>query len=791
MRTKFLALITVFTFILTTCAVFAQEERPYGISIDQDSLDLLTLANNRLNDIKSSAEFGQVLSVKAKIIFTDTVNTENFPGDIVSQLPNMILDARIDVIKGNPDLTRVNFITNFGDMYVVADGDRTTAVIPDQKVYAEGVVPQILPASLILLDDNSGLFTMVNILGGIPFGSYLIGAPLDTGQGMEFVDKIEPEDLKAIITYRGLDNTAGGLAHVISIRSNLYKQYIRVWILRDTLDLYQISIEDERGTEAFVLFTEMDMTKPSPLSSFDLKTAGMALVMPEELALRFITKIINAPSIDSPIVADFFLSHDPVARTGTVTVSSDGFDLQDKEDQLLCEIQYRSPSGQWTPLKTEYAGLAPVGHWNAEYPLSLDAELGKYSFRVRYTDTTKNVSKWSEYLNIMTVTPAPPRIAQTVPKTNETDVLVTTKVKITFTKPMNKKSVEDAFSMISATGRIIRGAFEWDGNMIIFTPNDYLEYSTRHLVRLAGTAMDTEKIGFDGNYDANSDGLYFDDYVWTFTTAKVAPMLAFEPFSESVYTGDFVDLKVAVRNVSALYKFSFKVTFDPNQLEVRGIQKESFLSWKPALSSAEGTDLWNNSEIDNETGFVTFACNGTRNSGVSGSGYLAAISFKSKIAGKLIAKFSDISMTDWNGNTIPLTIREVEINVLDFNPADTNHDGVVDILDLVTDKDVKAAPYAGKFDLGQNYPNPFNPETWIPYQLARSAEVTVKIYKATGEIVRVLDIGYKQAGIYKNRDSSAYWDGRDESGQKVSSGVYFYTIKADNFTATKKMLIRK
>ncbi|MEK7396495.1 MAG: Ig-like domain-containing protein, partial [Candidatus Poribacteria bacterium] len=471
MKSKILIFTTILLMILANYAVFGLEERPYGISIDQTSLDLLTLANKRLNDLKNSTEFNQVLSVKAKIIVADTANPKYMyiPGDIVSQLPNIILDARIDVIKGDPDLTRVNFITNFGDMYVVADGGNTTAVIPDQNVYAEGVIPQILPPSLILLDDNSGLFTLINILGGIPFWSYLVGAPVGTGSGTDFVDKIEPEDLKAIITYRGIDNTAGGLAHVISIRSNLYKQYIRLWILRDTLDLYQISIEDERGTEAFVLFTEMDMTMPSPLSSFDLNTASMALVTPEELALRFMTKIINAPSINSPIVADFFLSYDPVARTGTVTASSDGFDLQDKEDQLLCEIQYRSPSGQWTQLKTEYAGLAPVGHWNAEYPLSVDAELGKYSFRVRYTDTTKNASKWSEYFDIMTVTPAPPRIIQTVPKTNETEVLVTTKAKITFTKPMNKKSVEDAFSMISSTGKIIRGAFEWDGNTIIFT----------------------------------------------------------------------------------------------------------------------------------------------------------------------------------------------------------------------------------------------------------------------------------------------------------------------------------
>jgi hypothetical protein len=188
---------------------------------------------------------------------------------------------------------------------------------------------------------------------------------------------------------------------------------------------------------------------------------------------------------------------------------------------------------------------------------------------------------------------------------------------------------------------------------------------------------------------------------------------------------------------------------------------------------------------------VTFACDGTRSTGVSGSGDLATISFKCKIAGKLIVQFDNISMIDKSGNIISLNANKAEISVLDYNPADTNHDGVVDIRDLVTNKSVNAAPYAGKFDLGQNYPNPFNPETWIPYQLAHSADVTVKIYRATGEIVRVLDIGYKQAGVYKDRDSSVYWDGRDESGQKVGSGVYFYTIKADNFTATKKMLVRK
>ncbi|MGB9597224.1 MAG: Ig-like domain-containing protein, partial [Candidatus Poribacteria bacterium] len=659
MKNRILIISAIVT-LLFGYSSLAQEEKPYGINIDQASFDLLTLANKRLNDLKKSSEFDQALTIKAKIISTDVIHSDYIPSDVASILPNFMFDARIDIIKGDPDLTRINFITNYGDMYLVSEGINTTAVIPDQKVWTSDVFPKMLPANLILPDDNSGLFTMINIFGGIPFGSYFMGAPVGTGQKVEFVEKIAPEDLRAIITYRGIDNTPSGLAHIITIRSTLYKQYIKVWILQNTLDIYQISIEDERGTEVFIVFTEIDTATPSPLCSFNLDTTGMTYILPEELIARFMLKILNSPTIDSPMVADFFLSHDPVARTGTVIVSSDGIDLQDMEDQLLCEIQYHSPSGNWTPLKTEYGGVAPIGRWNAELTIPEDAELGKYSFRVRFIDTSKNASKWSEYIDIMTVTPAPPRIVKTIPTYSDYDVPVTTKIKITFSKPMDKKSAESAFSMISGTGKIIKGTFEWDGNTMIFTPNVDLEYNTRHLVRLAGTAMDTEKIGFDGNYDSRSDGLYYDDYVWVFMTAKTSPMLAFAPVIKSVYKGDIFDLKVAIKNVSALHKFSFKVTFDPSQLEVVSIKKESFMSWKPISTSSKGSDLWKNSEIDNLSGFVSFACDGTRNKGVNGSGYLATISFKCKGVGKITATFSNISMSDWNGNTIPITIREAE-----------------------------------------------------------------------------------------------------------------------------------
>ena len=91
----------------------------------------------------------------------------------------------------------------------------------------------------------------------------------------------------------------------------------------------------------------------------------------------------------------------------------------------------------------------------------------------------------------------------------------------------------------------------------------------------------------------------------------------------------------------------------------------------------------------------------------------------------------------------------------------------------------------------QNFPNPFNPETWIPYQLEKSADVTLQIYDTSGGIVRTLDLGFKGQGFYMTRSTAAYWDGRNNLGEQVASGVYFYSLNTPDFSATRKMLILK
>ena len=90
-----------------------------------------------------------------------------------------------------------------------------------------------------------------------------------------------------------------------------------------------------------------------------------------------------------------------------------------------------------------------------------------------------------------------------------------------------------------------------------------------------------------------------------------------------------------------------------------------------------------------------------------------------------------------------------------------------------------------------NYPNPFNPETWIPYHLATEANVTLTIYNVQGDVVRQLMLGQQSAGVYESRGRAAYWDGRNTLGEPVASGLYFYTLTAGDFAATRKLLIRK
>ena len=169
----------------------------------------------------------------------------------------------------------------------------------------------------------------------------------------------------------------------------------------------------------------------------------------------------------------------------------------------------------------------------------------------------------------------------------------------------------------------------------------------------------------------------------------------------------------------------------------------------------------------------------------------------------------DTSVTDNDGISYQFTFVDIERgraaqvgDILEITAQSPDpFVGVQPLRYVVTVEDVKRSriPLAelvayeipAKTELLLNYPNPFNPETWIPYRLAKDAFVTVTIYDLSGRMVRDIAVGHRIAAVYESRSEAIYWDGRTEFGERVASGIYFYTLTAGDYTATRKMVILK
>ena len=244
---------------------------------------------------------------------------------------------------------------------------------------------------------------------------------------------------------------------------------------------------------------------------------------------------------------------------------------------------------------------------------------------------------------------------------------------------------------------------------------------------------------------------------------------------------------------------------------------------------------------------VTFEVLAVKASTINFSGYLVStngLRYVPTFEGILVIVplFGDVNR-DGKVNTLDLVLVASSFGQSVIgNPADVNEDGVVNIVDLVKVagalSDDAAAPSTWSLNMDDtftrakvqkwlseaqqlnltdpmsrqgirflqqlltaltpketallpNYPNPFNPETWIPYQLAAPANVSIKIYAVDGKLVRSLALGHQPIGIYQSKKRAAHWDGRNAQGESVVNGVYFYTLTAGDFSATRKMLIMK
>ena len=159
------------------------------------------------------------------------------------------------------------------------------------------------------------------------------------------------------------------------------------------------------------------------------------------------------------------------------------------------------------------------------------------------------------------------------------------------------------------------------------------------------------------------------------------------------------------------------------------------------------------------------------------------------------------------GGNAPSAILSGIMNLLDTTPLESldleQLEAQLDILRAQSDgsaeylqaiallENTLATMRPDKTQLLTNYPNPFNPETWIPYHLANPSNVRITIYNTRGVVVRQLDLGHQREGYYTNRSRAAYWDGRNDFGESVASGIYFYQLEADNISILRKMLILK
>jgi len=230
-------------------------------------------------------------------------------------------------------------------------------------------------------------------------------------------------------------------------------------------------------------------------------------------------------------------------------------------------------------------------------------------------------------------------------------------------------------------------------------------------------------------------------------TSSIAGQITIALAEAHAVSGETVTVPLKVNDIRGLAGGDICITYDSAVLQAVGVSSDSGILMADNM---------------NEAGIIRIAF---ANAGSMDGETLAEIQFS------VIADASS-----------PLELKAVDLYRPDAMPIDSRKlDG----------KFVSWAMPPEDSALLQNFPNPFNPETWIPYQLKEDSQVTVRIHNLAGGLVRELELGYRSAGVYTNRDRAAYWDGRNASGEHVASGVYFYSIQADDFAAVRKLIVVK
>ena len=227
-------------------------------------------------------------------------------------------------------------------------------------------------------------------------------------------------------------------------------------------------------------------------------------------------------------------------------------------------------------------------------------------------------------------------------------------------------------------------------------------------------------------------------------------------------SGNALRMNLMADGITELYAFQFELWFDEGTIDWISIEEGSLLS-------SDGADTYWHVEKPQSGKNIGAISTRLTSEGISGIGHLASVILQpnaERWKGEKLIKTGTIRIVDANANLTEFTLHvrglEAEQAVMPRHP-----------------------------ELLQNYPNPFNPETWMPYKLSKASVVTIVIYDAQGKHIRTLDLGTQPASSYLAKDAAAYWNGRNDTGERVSSGTYFYHFQADDFSETRKMIILK
>ena len=213
--------------------------------------------------------------------------------------------------------------------------------------------------------------------------------------------------------------------------------------------------------------------------------------------------------------------------------------------------------------------------------------------------------------------------------------------------------------------------------------------------------------------------------------------------------------------IEDLYGYHFSIQYDPAVLELMTA------SPSPLLARVQNDSYWHLAQKGTQLELI-HTRQGAQE-GIIAEGTLATLVF-------------DVKETKLASAHPPIQLVETQL-------ADSRTRAIP--VEVVRERASMGELFPDKPMLMQNYPNPFNPETWIPYQLSTNSEVVISIYDSTGEPVRRFDLGYQHVGTYTTRGQAVYWDGRNEFGETVGSGLYFYHLSAGDYSATRRMVILK